>query len=403
MFVFHGLKEAFQSLYMHKTRLFSIGFGVLWSIFILVLLLALGNSLHGGVAHAFQQYGDQTIIISSKPDHQGIPFGIVEHLDHKFKGIKTISPIIMINNQKVSYQEKGDNIRFLSVDACYAALANMGLKEGRFFSRRDEEKVEKFCVLGAQIKEKLFGKQGALGKYIDVGTLKMCVIGVLDDLGNNMYGEQNCVLVTNSFSKVVFQRFHAIEVRLTLWPTVNNKCLEQQLRSYFLRHLNMDSGDQRAKYGFTLFNLAEHAHKFHLFFKNLSITSWLIGVFFLLTSAVGITNMMLVVVRERKHEFSIRRILGARSREIVAMMVWEVIIVTFLAALMGLLGGCALLQLFNQCVLPFLKKYYLLPLTCSFDFILKASELILLFSCLAAIFPSLKALKIKPVEGLNDV
>ncbi|MBX9890251.1 MAG: ABC transporter permease [Amoebophilaceae bacterium] len=215
-----------------------------------------------------------------------------------------------------------------------------------------------------------------------------------------MQGEQDYVWVTNNFAKKAFPQkgLFVSAIRFTLVPTADDKAVEQQLRSYFLRHLP-DTDDKQS---LGLFNLAAHAHKFHAFFKNLTMGSWIIGVCFLITGIVGITNMMLVMVQDRRQELSIRRILGASSREIVAMILWEALIVTFLAGLLGLLGGYTLLYLLNKYVVALLKNYYMTPLSCSFKFILRGLGFILLSSGAAVVYPVIRALKIRPIEALND-
>ena len=397
MFFFYTLKEALQSLYTHKSRVLSMGFGVLWAIFILTLLLATGDSLHRGVTCSFEQYGEKTIILWS---NQGIPLPMTEKLNTKFDHIKQVSPMLMRNQVGAHYESNKEIVKLFGVDACYASLANMRVKEGRFFSTRDETTAQNLCLLGARIKEKLFRQTTALGKYVCIDGVGMRVIGILDDLGNNMQGEQDYVWVTNSFAKKAFlqQGLFVSAIRFTLVPTADDKAVEQQLRSYFLRHLP----NAHDKQTLGLFNMAAYAHKFHVFFKNLTIGSWIIGICFLITGIVGITNMMLVMVQDRRQELSIRRILGARSREIIAMILWEAVIVTFLAGLLGLLGGYTLLHLLNKYIVPLLKNYYMTPLSCSFRFILRGFGFILLSSGAAAIYPVVRALKIRPIEGLND-
>ncbi|MBX9889751.1 MAG: ABC transporter permease, partial [Amoebophilaceae bacterium] len=168
MFFFYTLREALQSLYTHKSRVLSMGFGVLWAIFILILLVSTGDSLHRGVTCAFEKYGEKTIILWS---NQGIPIPMTENLNAKFDHIKQVSPMLMRNRVGALYGSHKETIQLFAVDACYASLANMRVKEGRFFSTRDEKAAQNLCILGARIKERLFRQTAALGKYV-------CIDGV---------------------------------------------------------------------------------------------------------------------------------------------------------------------------------------------------------------------------------
>lgn len=403
MLVLYALREACQSLKTHISRTLSMGFGVLWAIFVLVLLLGIGNGFHNGVSEAFAKFGAKTMIIwrNRSAGSNPIPLEMASNLSEPFKTIQHISPILHYHSPIARYAKKKITPQILGCDPCYAVLANLSLQEGRFFTPRDQVAVNNVCVIGIELKEKLFGVGPAIGQYIFLGDIGLQVVGVLDPLDASFYSESDAILLTNGLFKKLFpnRSQYVTSIRLTLLPTAHEEVAETQFRSYFARHLHFDAQDQKGMY---IFSIAKHAGKFHRFFKNISIFNVAIGICLLLTGIVGMSNMMLVTIQERRQEMAIRRVLGSRSIEIVAMIVSEVVMVTLVAGMIGFTAGFALIQLLNKWVVPLSKTYYLSTLTCSPESIFCGLGLIALASCLAGIVPAIRAVNIKPVEALGS-
>ncbi|WP_243517574.1 MULTISPECIES: ABC transporter permease [unclassified Candidatus Cardinium] len=404
MLVVHAFKEAYQSLKAHASRTLSMGFGVLWAIFILVLLLGIGNGFHNGIVQAFAKYGIKTMFIwqgrNAGKDCR-IPLEMGANVSQSFNNtIDHLSPILGYHSP-IKHETKTISSSILGCDPCYASLAHLPIQEGRFFTPRDTIEVNNICVIGANIKEKLFGAAPAIGKYIFWGTIGLQVVGVLDTLDVSSYNESDAILLTNNlFTKLFPKRSHYVSaIRLRLVPSACDQVVEKQLRAYFARHLHFDAKDTK---GISIFSIAQHAAKFDNFFKNIAIFNGIVGICLLITGIVGISNMMLVTIQERKQEMAIRKVLGSRSIEIVAMILAEVVIVTLIAGMVGLTVGFSLMGLLNKWVVPSCKAYYLSTLTCPAWFILGGLGLITLASCLAGILPAIRAVNIKPVDTLGS-
>lgn len=403
MLVLYALREAFQSLTTHIYRTLSMGFGVLWAIFILVLLLGVGNGFHNGISNAFAKYGAKTMIIwggSTAGTHYPIPTAMATNLSEPFGAIQHVSPMLGYNSL-VKYATKKVNAWIWGCDPCYALLAQLPMQEGRFFTARDAVAVQPICVIGINIKEKLFGTASAIGQYIFLGDMGLQVVGVLDALDASLYNEPNAIWLTNGLFKHIYPKHsHYVDsIRLTLVPTAHEEVMEAQFRSYFARHLNFDAQDPKR---LCVFSIAKHADKFHRFFKNIATFNAIIGICLLVTGMVGISNMMLVTVQERTQEMAIRRVLGSRSIEIVAIILCEAVMVTLVAGMIGFTVSFSLMQLLNKLVVPLCKAYYLSTLTCSSGAIFGGLGLLTLSSCLAGIVPAVRAVKIKPVQALGS-
>ncbi|TSJ80594.1 MAG: ABC transporter permease [Candidatus Cardinium sp.] len=402
MLILYALREAYQSLKTHMYRALAMGFGVSWAIFVLVLLLGIGNGFHNGISQAFAKYGVKTMIIwggKSAGSNHPIPLEMAANLSKPFGTIQHASPILW-HDSPVRYGTKQVAVWALGCDPCYASLANLSMQEGRFFTPRDQVALHHVCVMGICIKKKLFGAASAIGQYIFLGDTALQVVGVLDPLDTSLYSEAHAILLTDGLFKKIFSKHshYTGAIRLTLVPTAREEVVETQFRTYFARHLNFDVKDTKA---LGLFSIAKHADKFNRFFKNISIFNTIIGIFLLIIGIVGISNMMLVTIQERRQEIAIRKVLGGRSIEIVAMILSEVVIVTLIAGIIGFAAGCALMQLLNKWVVPLCKAYYLSTLTCPPSFVLGGLGLTALTSCLAGMLPTIRAVRIKPVEALG--
>lgn len=406
MFFFHSLREACQSLYTHKSRTLSMGFGVSWGIFILVLLLGIGNGFHNGISEIFKIYAEKTMVLWVNWHVEGakpIPKTLASDLPEKLNFIEQ-SSLVDMHSSKVRYEDHIiSRVSIIGFDDCYASLTDLPIQEGRFFTAHDHEAATHLCVLGLKIKKQLFGEASAIGKYIFLDTTCLQVVGVLDESNFNMYNVSRSVLVTNCFLKRLLPHINCYVdyLHLALSPEVDDNLAEAQLRDYFSRQLNINSKNERA---FCIFNLSKHAAKWHKFFKDISIFTWIVGICFLITGIVGIANMMLVTIHERKQEMAIRRVLGGRSREIVAMILWEVAIVTFIAGIIGFTAGFSLIQLLNKWVIPLpqLKGIYLSQLTYPPEYIFYGLVLIFISSGFSSIIPAIRAIKIKPIEALSN-
>ena len=404
MLVLYALKESYQTLATHRARTISMGFGVGWALFVLIVLLGIGNGFRDGVQNEFAKYGQKTMVFWTNGPQKGpppIPTELTHHLSQKIAGIDQYTPCKCRWGTTIRYKAHTEAASILAIDACFASLANLSIQEGRFFTAHDEATANNVCVLGIKLKEKLFGDASAIGQYVFANDTGLRVVGILDALTSNMHREEDRLLVTNSFYRRLLlpHSQYVDQVRLTLLPETNDQRVEKQLRSYFARHLNFDTSNERL---FRIFNITTHANAFHKLFRNTAIFTWIIGICFLITGAVATTNMMLVTIQERTQEFAIRKVLGARSREIVCMILGEVTIVTLCAGTIGYVTGFSCLHLLNQWVVPLGKSYFLAALTCPTDFIVKGIGLICVTSCLAGILPAYRALKIKPIEALTN-
>lgn len=402
MLVLYAFREAWQSLIFHRSRTLSMGFGLFWAVFIFALLVGIANGFHNGVSESFEKYGTKTILIY--PSNRGatnypIPQEMVSKLKKSFKTIQQISSI-SIYTMPVNYETKNYIIPVLGCPPAYALLAYLPLAAGRFFTPRDEIAGHSICVLGTHIKEKLFGKASAIGKYIFLGNMGLQVVGVLDVLDIGIYGESDAILVSNTlFSKLFPKRSHYItSIRMNLEPSASEETVAKQLDSYFARHLRFDVKDEKKIF---IFSIAKYAAKFHRFFKNIFIFNAIIGICLLITGMVTVSSMMLISIHERRQELAIRKVLSNRSVEIVAMVLSEVIIVTLLASIIGFLTSYTLIQSLNKFIVPLSRAYYLSTLTYPPIFIGGGYICLLLGSSLAAIIPAIKALRIKPIQALG--
>lgn len=394
MFLIYSFREACQNLRTHSSRIFSMGFGVAWAIFILILLFGISSGVSHKTKQEIAKFGETTMKIASYKKESWIPLSMVEPFSKQFDSIKAISPMVYVSNAEgVYYKGKGVKEFFsCAVGYNYASIDNLTFAEGRFFTARDPYNC---CVIGPFLKEQLFGKASAIGQYILLGSTLVQVIGVLAD---SNYHPSKWILFPVYLVQKTMKEINRCDIELVLQPTADAAVAEAQFRNYLARQLHVDPKDEEA---IVIYNMAKYAKKILDFFRSLDVFIWIIGICFLITGMVAVANMMIVTIYERTQEIAIRRVVGGSSVTIMAMVVWEVMLITCCSGVVGSTVGFGLIQLMNKWIIP-LFSTYMSNLTCSFAFAWVTLVLLLVASCLASIVPAIRAVAIKPVAALGD-
>lgn len=405
MLFFYALKEAHQTLATHGRRTACMAFGMGWVLFVWIALIGIGNGFQDGVRNAFAKYGEKTLIMwtdwNEAGEYRPIPTELTQDLDQKIQGVHRYTPMHWHLGTTVRYAAQTERTSILAVDACFASLAHTSIQTGRFFTERDADSASNVCVLGVRLKEKLFGRATALGKRVFTKGIGLQVIGILDVLPSNLHGEEDFLLVTHNWSRryLPAQSRYVDQVRLTLLPEADDQRVEKQLRSYFARHLNLDPTNERF---LRIWNITTHANNFRKLFRNTAIFTWIVGICFSIAGAMGTVNALLATIQTRTQEFAVRKVLGARTREIAWLILAEVFLLSLCAGSVGCIAGFSCLHLLNSWIVPLGERYFLAALSCPVACAFQGIGTIFLANGLATILPVYRALKIKPVEALAD-
>jgi putative ABC transport system permease protein len=408
MFDLDRWREIFQTISKNKLRTALSGFTISFAILLFTLLFGVGNGLKHTFEDQFAGDSQNSIYIRSgvttKP-FKGMQSGRqiqfrnddTKFINEEFSDkIQYFSPNIQ-RNMQVIYKSEQNRYTVRAVYPDYQPLESAEIEEGRFLSYLDLEKKSKVAVIGKLVEKDLFGNRSALGKNINMEGISFKVIGVFSDPG----GDNDERYVYTPFT--TFQSMYKPNDELDFFGLTFNPELTVDQAIAFGNSLtkvlkekhNIDPRDQGA---LRVQNYAEGTRGVEQFMLVLNIIILFIGIGTLVAGIIGISNIMVYIVRERTKELGIRKALGATPNSIVGMIMMESIFVTALAGYSGLLIGVFTLKMINKS----LEKYFILNPSVETYVVVGATIILVIAGTIAGYVPAKRAASIKPIVALND-
>ncbi|MBZ9627000.1 ABC transporter permease [Psychroflexus sp. CAK57W] len=413
MFSLERWQEVFETISKNKLRTFLTGVSVASGIFILVILLGVSVGFQNGIESQFQN--DAENIINIYPGETAISFeGFnkgrriqLRNEDYEIvtenskQEIEYKSPLYQIFAGLISHGNNSGNYRVEGVLPDYQYLEKADIIEGRFINANDNKAKEKYAVIGNRVKKDLFEDESPVGKYIQVSGLNFKVVGVFTDPGGDR--EETRIYVPIATSQIVFGAGTDIRSMGFTLPKEENYDLALKQSNAFAAQaermlktkLQIDPKDESALF---ISNNIENTKEIYVLISAMRVFFWGVGLATLLAGIIGVSNIMLIIVKERTKEIGIRKALGAEPLSIVGMILHESIFVTSISGLFGLIFGLVLLEIVGPMVeLDFIKN----P---SVNFSIAVSTLLLLIAAgaIAGFFPAWRGARIKPIDALRD-
>ena len=407
-FDFDTLREIADSLFRNKRRTILTGFGIFWGLFMLLFLVGGGQGLKQMLSQNFEGFATNTMVIissnTSKP-WKGMKEGRYWQLKQKdvkrlqllMPELDVVAPMIGEWGQTAYYKGKTSSPSIKGISGNYQKVEAAKIKYGRTISDADVEQERKVCVIGSQIYEDLFpAGVNPCGEFIQVGSVFLQVIGVDCSNGNlSINGRTSqSLLVPYSVAAQLYKRGDNVDIIcVTGKPGIKMSTLEPRIRSIMAREHLFDPTDDQAM---MVLNTEQVFSIVDNLFRGLNFLIWLVGIGTLLAGAVGVSNIMMVTVRERTVEIGIRRAIGAVPRDILSQIIWESMTLTLTAGSAGIVFSVLLLNLldhFNQQGANF---------QISFWTAIVAALLLAVLGVLAGLAPALRAMKVKPVDAMRD-
>ncbi|MGJ8745069.1 ABC transporter permease [Polaribacter sp.] len=407
MFDLDRWREIFQSISKNKLRSALSGFTVAFAILLFTLLFGIGNGLQNTFKNEFAKDAMNSIYIWSNfttKAYKGNQIGRriqfknddFTFLKEKFGDkIQTISPRIQ-RSSEVVYKDEKDTYSIRGVYPGYYILESAEVTEGRFLNFRDINEKAKVVVIGRMVEKDLFGQLSAYGKQLNIGGIIYKVIGVFSDPGGDS-DERYIYTPFSTMQRLYGNNGHVDEFGITYNPNLSidaaiafgNK-MQRELKK---KH-NVSPDDQR---GIGLNNYAEGNKEVSGMMVGLSILILVIGFGTLIAGVVGISNIMVYIVKERTKELGIRKAVGATPGAIVGMIMQEAIFITAISGYVGLMVGVGILKLVG----PSLEKFFILNPSVSTPVVIGATVTLILAGLIAGYLPAKKAARIKPVVALS--
>ncbi len=405
--------EIWNTLSRNKLRSFLTMFGVGWGIFMLVVMLGMGNGLSNAVMGGFKDFATNTCFIWTMPTTKpfaGFQRGRDFNFDNADIGIirRNVAGIDICSPQlQLGGWQGGNNVTYKNRTAAFSIYGSepeiiqveaLDIAQGRFLNRADLNEQRKVCVIGRQAVDRLFEQEDPLGRYLKVNGVYFQVVGVTRKRSSAEMGENPEAKIYVPFT--TFQKtFNSMNI--VHWFTIVGRPgedvarIESEVKRLMARKHKVDPTDESA---FGSFNLQDMYNRMNGLFTGIAALSWVVGIFSLLAGIIGISNIMLVSVKERTKEIGIRRSIGATPRRITGQIVLEALTLIFIAGYFGLLAGVGVLEAVNAAMgdSDFFKRPGV-----DIRVALVAFSAMLAFGLLAGLFPALRALKIKAVDALR--
>lgn len=407
MFDLDRWREIFQSISKNKLRSALSGFTVAFAILLFTLLFGIGNGLQNTFKNEFAKDAMNSIYIWSNyttKAYKGNQIGRrvqfknddFTFLKEKFGDkIQTISPRIQ-RSSEVVYKNKKDTYSVRGVYPEYYVLESAEVTEGRFLNYRDIHERGKVVVIGRMVEKDLFGQLSAFGKQINIGGIIYKIIGVFSDPGGDS-DERHIYTPFSTMQRLYGNNDYLDEFGITYNPELSIDeaiAFGSKMQRELKKKHNVSPNDQR---GIGLNNYASGNKEVSGMMVGLGILILVIGFGTLIAGVVGISNIMVYIVKERTKELGIRKAVGATPKAIVAMIMQEAIFITAISGYVGLMIGVGILELLG----PSLEKYFILNPGVSQPVVIGATVTLILAGVIAGYLPAKKAARIKPVIALS--
>lgn len=408
MFDLDRWREIFQSISKNKLRSALSGFTIAFAILLFTLLFGIGNGLQNTFKNEFAKDAINSIYIwtnSTTIAYKGNQIGRrIQFKNDDFTFIKekfgdkiqTISPRIQ-RSANVVYKDEKDNYTVRGVYPEYYVLESAEVTEGRFLNYRDIQEKGKVVVIGRMVEKDLFGQLSAFGKQINIGGIMYKIIGVFSDPGGDS-DERYIYTPFTTMQKMYGNNDYVDEFGITYNPDLSIDeaiAFSSEMHRELKKKHNVSPNDQR---GIGLDNYATGNKEVSGMMFGLSILILIIGLGTLIAGVVGISNIMVYIVKERTKELGIRKAVGATPSAIVAMIMQEAVFITAISGYLGLLIGVGILEIAG----PSLEKYFILNPSVSTPVVIGATLTLICAGLIAGYLPAKKAAKIKPVVALNS-
>ena len=412
------IQEIYGTIKRNKLRTALTGFAVAWGIFMLIVLLGAGN----GLLNAFEQQSENMAMNSFQiwPGQTSMPYqGLKEGRNIKLtekeldltrqmnEHVTHASAILQQGGVNLSYKQDHLSIQLTGVMPNYPETNGLQLKEGRFINQSDMKGKRKVIVVHEKTAEMLLGqeKSQAIGKYILASGIAYQIVGIyttpMEEFSPTAY-------LPYTTLQLIYNKGDGVGSLVFLTKDINDlpasETFEKEYRTAISKVKQFDAEDRSAIWV---------SNRFKQYLQQqtasdlLRTSIWVIGIFTLLSGIVGVSNIMLITVKERTHEFGIRKALGAKPYSILTLIIAESVTITTLFGYIGMIAGIAVTEYMNKVAgeqvmdIGVASATVFVNPTVDLHIAIQATLTLIIAGTLAGFFPARKAVMIRPIEALR--
>lgn len=412
------LLEIYGDLKRNKLRTIATGFAVTSGLFLLIVLLGAGN----GVIHSFEYnlggfafdaihiYGGRTTIpFEGMKEGRSIQLDTrdVEMTKKNFsEQVSDVVPTQEVSGQNASYKANHISVTLQGIYPLYAETQSIKILKGRFINNIDISDKRKVVVIDSKNADDLFENEEPIGKDINIGGIAYRVIGVrkANDMSNSSELYVPYTTVSTIYNKGKFIDELTMNTRNIPTEEAMNKFMDDYIAASSRIH-SFDPHDDRALW---IWNQAGDSIQMANAMSILHTSFWILGLLTLLSGIVGVSNIMLISVKERTREFGIRRAIGAHPWSIIRMVMMESVVITAIFGYVGIVLGVFFCEWMDNSVggqtmdLGIFQAQYFIDPTVDLGICIEAAIVVIIAGAIAGFVPARKAVKVKPIEALHS-
>lgn len=412
MFDRDTLQEIWTTLSKNKLRTILTAFGVSWGILMLLLMLGAGKGLENGVKRTFSNGVTNSVSVWGRltsKNYRGFTIGRPIQFNNadtkalnEIEGIDLVSPGLQLGGWRGANNViRKNKIGAFEINGYLPLVKHIKLLKmtsGRFVNERDMQENRKVCVIGKITRDVLFEPhENPIGEYISIQGVYFKIVGEFKSSRNGDDAEDEDRSIYIPFS--TFQQAFNIGDKIgwymiTAKSGIQASIIEAKVKALLRKRHNIHPNDNRA---IGSWNAEEEFNRFNRVFKGIELLSWFVGTLTLLAGIIGVSNIMLVIVKERTKELGIRRAIGATPVSIVIQIILESLLLTMLAGAGGFIIGIVTLENLGRLIQ---HEYFSNP-EVNFNIAVTATFVLMFSGILAGILPAVRAVKINPIEALR--
>lgn len=407
-------QEIFATIMKNKLRSFLTALGVFWGIFMLVFLLGMGKGLENGVYKDFGSRAKNIMYVwasRTTMPYKGFSTGRrvqltlsnIEYLKQKVEEIDLIAPRNEVGPFNMEYKGEGASYTVRGELTDMPLIEAFKIHEGRYIKQSDIDAARKVAVIGTTTKDVLFGDENAIGEHITIKGIDFKVVGVFgpDQEKEWTRSDQETAVIPLTTLSRTFGTGDRIDYMVVSAKTSTRVAeMEPKIRRY-LKEMNSIHPDDPQ--GIGGFNLEKEFQQIQGLFLGIKVFLWFVGIGTLLAGIIGVSNIMLIIVKERTKEIGIRKALGATPNSIVSMILTESVFITSISGYLGIVAGTFLIWILNLLLTisggdtenfhnPEVNWYVGLV----------ALIVLVIAGTIAGLIPAMQASKVNPVVALKD-
>lgn len=402
-------QEIYDVLRKNKLRTSLTALSVAWGIFMLVILLGAGRGLENSVVHDFKDDAVNSIWLwagETSIPYKGHAVGRDIRFDnHDYELLRTVGGVDKVTGRfylpgraaVVTYGDKHTSYEVRAVHPDHRYLENTTMTAGRFINQLDLDGRRKVCVIGTAVIDFLFEGEPPIGKAIEINGLIFKVVGTFNDDGGD--DENRKIYLPITTAQIAFSGHDRIN---RLMFTVGNadvptsQAIAAVVTERIAGNHDFSPDDDKA---IRVRNNVENYQRVTQIFAMISAFIWIIGAGTVVAGIVGVSNIMMISVKERTREIGLRKAIGATPWSIIGTILREAVVLTSVAGYMGMVAGIGFLELVSRAMGD---NDYLRDPQVDLTVVLTAMGLLVFFGALAGFFPARRAAKVNPIVALRD-